>query len=159
MTAMLFVWFAGIIEGLKLFLIILGVILALAIPALTGIVTESAEKVKSAAKRYGVAGVICILLASCSPSEKTTYMMAGAYVGQKVLVESDASKKVYNIINNKLDKYLGEDLEKSAEKAIRNTTDKVEKAVEKTADKVESSAKEKEEEAVKAAVNLTKEQK
>lgn len=52
--------------------------------------------------------------------------MAGAYVGQKVLIESDASQKVYSIINKKLDSYLNQETAEKAEKAVRNTADKVE---------------------------------
>lgn len=48
-----------------------------------------------------------LLFAAIIPSEKTMYMIAAGYGGQKVL-ESEAAGKVVKIINQKLDSYIDE---------------------------------------------------
>ena len=48
------------------------------------------------------------------PNQKTVYMMAGAYVSQK-MVQSETADKVVKIVNRKLDDYL-EEVEKKAGK-------------------------------------------
>lgn len=132
MAAMLFVWFAGVSASIKAFLVMVGFAIGMCIifiPLFAGMAKDD-ETAHSLWAKLGkwFAPVIFVMfaVAACMPSEKTTYMMAGAYVGQKVLVESDASQKVYSIINKKLDAYLTEDTTEKAEKSVRNTAEKVE---------------------------------
>lgn len=47
------------------------------------------------------------------PSEKTMYLMAGAYAGQQAL-QSETAAKVVTIVNSKLDEYIAE-----AEKSLK----------------------------------------
>ncbi len=51
----------------------------------------------------------CFLLAALTPSEKTAYLMLGAYATQEV-VESEFGSKVLTIINKELDKILTEEI-------------------------------------------------
>lgn len=136
MAAMLFVWFAGVTGAIQAFMILLGIALCLCL-IFGPLVTESKELFIRLLKWLGPIIFVLFSVASCMPSEKTTYMMAGAYVGQKVLIESDASKKVYSIINQKLDSYMTKDTLDKAEKVVRNTTEKVEEmAVDAAKEKV-----------------------
>jgi hypothetical protein len=61
------------------------------------------------------------------PSEKTAYMMVGAYATQKI-AENDkvqeTGQKILTIINQKLDSYVEEGI-KAAEKAANKAVDKV----------------------------------
>lgn len=125
MAAMLFVWFAGVSSAIQFFLVMMGIALILCL-IFGPLVTESKELFLKLLKWLAPIIFVTFSVAACMPSEKTTYMMAGAYVGQKVLVESDASQKVYSIINKKLDSYLNQETAEKAEKAVRNTADKVE---------------------------------
>lgn len=132
MSAMLFVWFAGVSSSIKAFLVMMGFVIGMCvifIPLFTGMIEDDETAYSLWAKLgkwFAPVMFVMFAVAACMPSEKTTYMMAGAYVGQKVLVESDASQKVYSIINKKLDAYLTEDSTEKAEKAVRKTAEKVE---------------------------------
>ena len=61
------------------------------------------------------------LLTSCTkailPSEKTLYLMGGAYATQAV-VQSETADKVLKIVNSKLDEYL-EEVEKSVKEEVK----------------------------------------
>lgn len=133
MAAMMFVWFAGVSQAIKIFLGMTSAIMCLSvifIPLFAGMASCDDSTVSTLAKKLAKwllpVAFVMFGISACMPSEKTTYMMAGAYVGQKVLVESDASQKVYSIINKKLDAYLTEDSTEKAEKAVRKTAEKVE---------------------------------
>lgn len=56
--------------------------------------------------------IILGLTVSIIPSEKTMYMMAAGFAGQKV-VQSETADKVVKILNGKLDEYLAEIEEKT----------------------------------------------
>lgn len=58
--------------------------------------------------------VVAYIIAALIPSQKTMYLMAGAYGSQKV-VQSEAADKVVKIVNSKLDEYL-EEAEKTLKK-------------------------------------------
>ena len=51
--------------------------------------------------------IVSGLLGTLLPKERTVYMMAAAYMGQTV-IQSDTGKKIGNILEKKLDKYLEE---------------------------------------------------
>ena len=61
-----------------------------------------------------IAGIVCIcsaLLLTVLPSEKTAYLMVGAYAAQKIAENNDVQKlsgKVLIIIEQKMDKYIAE---------------------------------------------------
>ena len=70
--------------------------------------------------------IACSVLATLLPTEKTAYMMVGAYATQKI-AENDkvheTGGKVLKIINQKLDQYVEEGIaeaEKQAERAIKS---------------------------------------
>ena len=85
-------------------------------------VAQSRAKMKTIAKR--VFAVLCItsLLLLFIPSEKTAYMMVGAYSAQRVAENpkvQEMSGKVLKIVESKLDKYVEE-----AEKKVADEIDK-----------------------------------
>ena len=48
---------------------------------------------------------IVLAVSTFFPSEKTMYLMLGSEIGEKV-IQSETSKRVYDILNKKLDEYL-----------------------------------------------------
>lgn len=68
-------------------------------------------------KRFFILLGITSLVAIATPSEKTAYMMVGAYATQKVAENEkvqETGKKVLTLIEQKLDKYIEEGLEEAA---------------------------------------------
>lgn len=57
------------------------------------------------------AAIILGIISALVPSERTMYLMAGGYMGQKAF-QSETGVRIVKIINNKLDSYL-EQIEKS----------------------------------------------
>ena len=60
-------------------------------------------------KRLCIGMVVAILLLVAIPSEKTAYMMVGAYAVQKVAQDprtEQTTSKVISLINKKLDEYI-----------------------------------------------------
>lgn len=107
----LFVWFAGVAASIKEGLIITAIVTAL----LTGAVSlfavlEDGLNTKfrkfSAVALFAFAGLM-FTVAHLIPSEKTVYMMGGAYVASEV-VTSESANKVKELINMKLDEYIQE---------------------------------------------------
>lgn len=67
--------------------------------------------VKPHIKRYIIALVISILTATLIPSERTMYIMAGLYTGDKVIdtvSNSETFQKAEKVLNKKLDEMLGD---------------------------------------------------
>jgi hypothetical protein len=112
----IFVWVASVIGKLAGFFTGAAILFA-AVVAVDIICTASHNGVYDEKKKYPFQkrwGKWCtfiaaflMLIASLLPSEKTMYVMAGAWAGQK-MVESEAAGKVMKIINLKLDEYLQE---------------------------------------------------
>lgn len=69
--------------------------------------------------------ITCTILATLLPTEKTAYMMVGAYATQKIAENDKVQEtggKVLQIINQKLDQYVDEGIEeaeKKVEKAVK----------------------------------------
>lgn len=61
---------------------------------------------KSYVKNTVIAGVVAGIILALTPSQKTVYMIAGSIIVNQAVSEvisSDLYKKIYNIINDKLD--------------------------------------------------------
>ena len=68
-------------------------------------------------------GVAFIGFANIIPSQKTAYMMIGAYAAQKVAENPktiDMSSKVFKIIESNLDRYVDEEAKKAATPESKN---------------------------------------
>lgn len=127
MELALVVWFISILSGLSIALAWLSVfaLAATAVLLVCSVMTfdsrsEADIKVHKAAKiwlyRTMPAALIFIFLAVITPSTKTGWMMAGAYVGQ-MAVTSDAAKKLGQIVEIKLEEVLDEATEQAKIKA------------------------------------------
>lgn len=135
MELAILVWVISMLESITLLLMILGIGLVLlsVMSALTSSDYDSnyrsenvEEKAKSwwrTAKVSAVCAILVFGLTAIIPSEKTAWMMTGAYAAQTV-VQSDASKKVLKIIETKLDGVLDETLA-NAQKKVNKEIDKL----------------------------------
>lgn len=66
--------------------------------------------------------IVSLTLQTFLPSEKTAYMMVGAYATQKIAENEkvqETGSKVLTIINQKLDEYVDEGIKDATEKAER----------------------------------------
>lgn len=76
---------------------------------------ELKEKIlswKKYVKNTVIAGVVAGIILALTPSQKTVYMIAGAIIVNQTVSEvisSDLYKKMYNIINDKLDSIVKTD--------------------------------------------------
>jgi hypothetical protein len=100
---------------------------------------EQTEKAAWAMSRVGDAFKVlipAIFILIILPTQKTAYMMVGAYAAQKVVENKsvqDTGGKVLTLINQKLDAYIDEGVAeamKVPEKAKEKVKEKVKKAVE-----------------------------
>lgn len=113
--AALFVWFAGTVSALSHWFSNTGTVLLVVAVGWMIIHTmldspyyEKAPPYKTKPFKWVLScGIACSFISAVLPSEKTTYWMAGAYVGQTV-VQSEVGDKVGKLLNQKLDEYLTE---------------------------------------------------
>lgn len=116
MFAMFFVWFASVLPFLSV--VIGGTALALLISLGVWFISTAIHNDSySDQKKYPLAssggkwllgvGMAMSLFWAVIPSERTVYMMGGAYIGQSV-VQSEAADKVKKILEAKLDEYVDE---------------------------------------------------
>lgn len=76
---------------------------------------EDKEKLlswKKYVKNTVIAGVIAGIILALTPSQKTVYMIAGSVVVSQTVnevISSDLYKRIYNIINDKLDSLVKDD--------------------------------------------------
>lgn len=114
----LFIYFASIVEGLKIFFGVLATAFALYGLA---ICIDTEEMTKSARNLF-IAAVAGTLIAVMIPNEKRTYLIAGAYVSQKI-VESPKVQAVagdaFELFNLKLKQYT-EEVKKEMEASTKN---------------------------------------
>lgn len=133
MFAVFFVWFASVVERVSGFLggtalacILLFAAWTLFIGMNNGI--ENRTDPYPIKRRWGKVmlayAVITGAIWSIMPSEKTVYMMGGAYIGQEV-IQSDTAAKVKKLLDSKLDQFL----EEGAEKVSAKVEQKVEAVV------------------------------
>lgn len=83
-------------------------------------------------KRFGIIALILGFISISIPSERTAYMMVGAYTAQTVAQNEkvqETGKKVIDLINQKLDSFIDEGAEQ-VEKAAEKTVKKAKKAAE-----------------------------
>jgi hypothetical protein len=121
METMLFIWIAGVIT--KVAAVIWGIVITLLVLLTLSLIDTAIhnsvydnKKSYPFQKRWGkistTAVVLLSLLAASVPSERTMYMMAAGFAGQKV-IQSETADKVVKILNGKLDEYLAEIEEKT----------------------------------------------
>lgn len=114
MELMFVVYFAGIVGNITAFLLALSTwSLALALCGIIAVVVLMihGKEISKLLKRT----VVCLFIAAITasgvqalmPSEKTVYMMLGAFAAQTALT-SDTAGKVMQIVNEKLDTYIKE---------------------------------------------------
>ena len=108
MSIMWLVYFAGIVEGLSIMLLLLSIIGLWA--SIMWIVFYSTNGTKLKPSKLLIAcSIFGMFLSVALPSEKTLYTMAGVYVGEKI-VTSDHGKeigdKITKLIHQKLDNEL-----------------------------------------------------
>jgi hypothetical protein len=120
----LFVWFASVIGNIAVVLTLgatacLGtfIIMVLAV-AIHNETARSDDKRKyPLSNKMGKWALslafVGYMISAILPSEKTMYLMAGAYAGQQAL-QSETAAKVVTIVNSKLDEYIAE-----AEKSLK----------------------------------------
>ena len=115
MELALLVWFAGISEGLRLAMVVVGFIVTAIVVvgySIWNIVyAADSDTPKPPKKRYAIPTIsLCVIMwivGLVIPDQKTVYMATGAYLGQEV-VQSETVNKIIKIMNNKLDIYLKE---------------------------------------------------
>lgn len=116
MELALLVWFASTIEGLSFAFGFFSFVLACTV-VITSIDAASHNAVYSHKKEYPfketwckwctISSIVLALIATILPSEKTIYLMLGAYTSQKI-IQSETAGKVLEIVNLKIDDYLEE---------------------------------------------------
>lgn len=121
MELAIFVYLASVIGNVGVIFAITGILLVVIAASVWGIrylsyaedasrsySKDSAVKPRSKPFVYSIIlGVTLMLLSALLPSQKTMYLMAGAYAGQRV-VQSYTADKVLKVLNSKLDEYLSE---------------------------------------------------
>ena len=121
MELALLVWFAGISGGISASFTFFG--FAASAVSIVGYTMWyfshiSGQSPPPPKKRFALSFIVfCLgvwMMGLLIPNQKTVYMMAGAYVSQK-MVQSETADKVVKIVNRKLDDYL-EEVEKKAGK-------------------------------------------
>lgn len=126
MELALFVWLASVVGGIATFVGITGSVLAVGTAFVYGVKYLSwadfggADAAKPSFKFHATGvlfGLVLIFVANLIPSQKTMYLMAGAWAGQAV-VQSETADKVLKIVNGKLDEYLI-DMEKSVKEEVK----------------------------------------
>ena len=131
MELALFVWVSSFIGSLGNVLMVVGIVASALSLLVWGVRYASYADDASSSYRRGdavkphskpflvviVIGVVITLFATLLPSQKTMYLIAGAWAGQKV-VQSETADKVLRIVNSKLDEYLV-DVEKSVKEGAK----------------------------------------
>lgn len=115
MELSLLVYTISVISNLN-FLIVILVVLSLLAALFCGLAstdfgTSKDEKLKlhKYAKRFSISALVMCLLFALLPSEKTMYVMVGAYAAQKVAENPDVqrlSEKTLKVIEDKLDEHI-----------------------------------------------------
>lgn len=122
MDLAILVWVISILHGITVIFGIAAAVFAFLIVAtLIGVSEGDCEHPMKYIRWFIPAGVLCMLIAVVIPTQKTAYMMVGAYTAQKVAENpkvQDMSSKVITIIEQKLDGYIEDGLAE-AEKKIK----------------------------------------
>lgn len=77
---------------------------------------ENGKWATSNANKFIVGGIIASVFLILIPTEKTAYMMVGAYAAQKVSESgqvAEVSSKIMKVVNSKLDQYVEDAIDQS----------------------------------------------
>lgn len=105
MELALFVYFAGVVEGIKALFVFSSVVSLMVFSGYTIISLVESKRLQH--KLYVLVPVILGFIAAVIPTEKTMYMMLAGYTGQQVL-QSETASKIHKLVDAKLDEYLEE---------------------------------------------------
>jgi hypothetical protein len=112
MNLMLFIYLCDVLPSLGAFLGVLSLVVFLSAGISIPFVADRVFGVGVTLKLALVAFILGLLLVVL-PSQKTMYMMGGAYVAQQA-IDSPLVTKVVGIIGNRLDEYLLEEKKEGA---------------------------------------------
>lgn len=82
--------------------------------------TEKRSNLDKVIRRIGITAIVAAILNIFIPSEKTAYIMVGAYATQKVSENEkvqETGKKVLTLIEQKLDSYIEEGINSASKNA------------------------------------------
>lgn len=116
----LLIYFASIVDGLKIFLFATGVVLLvlafISIPVLCDFnrcndnLFENIDPLKTI-KKFLTLSVVSFVLCALTPNERQVYYMSAAYIGGttiETIANSPEMSKVRLIVNKKMDEYIKE---------------------------------------------------
>lgn len=110
----LLIYFASIVDGLRLFFFIAGisfiVFAFVSVPAVYDFDFEDVDTIKLFKRLFGTGIALCLLCA-LTPSEEEVYYMSAAYIGSTAIeniANSPEVSKVRLIVNHKMDEYIKE---------------------------------------------------
>ena len=101
MELALFVYLAGVANSVSMLFSLIG-IFGLLVACIVSVFVCLEEMQYNIKKWWFISALSCCLISSVIPSEKTMYMMAGAYAAQTVATSSVASKTL-ELIESKID--------------------------------------------------------
>jgi hypothetical protein len=123
MSLVWFLYLIDVMSSLKVVLIALPIVLAngliFATQAELELMYSKISAIGNIARRIIILIVVSVALASFIPSQKTMYMMAAAYAGEKLIQSQDFQEtygKLRFILNNKLDEIIAEELNGKSKK-------------------------------------------
>lgn len=109
MEIVLFLWLAGIVNGLGLLSVSIGLIGGVILLFLAFVFAGGHDSIQLWTQlwwKVGLAFCFCaIIFSAILPNKNTLYLMAGGYYGQKAL-QSDTAQKVLTIVNGHLDEQI-----------------------------------------------------
>lgn len=115
MDLVLFIYPASVVDGISKLLLSLGfVLIVVSFMFLLAIVDDGLkDHLFNKLIKYTIpSAIILFVVVTLIPSERTMYLMGGAYLGQQI-IKSDTMGKVSDIINLKLDNVKDDLIEQS----------------------------------------------
>lgn len=106
MELALFVYLASVFNSINIIAFFLSICFLL-LTLISWIYIEDKALGMKHPKFYIIGLGISLFILAIVPSERTMYMMAGAYTTQNIAT-SETGQKVYKLVNKKLDEYLVE---------------------------------------------------
>ena len=105
MDLVLFIYLASVVDGITMLVFILGfVLIGVSCVLSVAIFSDNLkDHIFNKLFKYALTtAIILFVVGTLLPSERTMYLMGGAYIGQQI-IKSDTMDKVSDIINLKLD--------------------------------------------------------